>query len=251
MPYFTGDGTVDSADMCIMVDHWGEDYSLCDIGPMSWGDGIVDVEDLIVLAEHLFKELNDPTLVAHWALDEPADTIAQDSAGTNDAVTFGDPLWQPTGGQVNGAIQLDGIDDCVIIGSIPNLTEGSFSVFVWVKGGAPDQVVLSQIGGANWLLTDLSEGNLTTELTSPGRSGGPMLSQVNITDGNWHRIGFVWDGLYRTLYVDGVPSAEDTQDGLEGSAGGLYLGCGKAMEAGTYWSGLIDDVRIYNRAVSP
>jgi Tol biopolymer transport system component len=51
-----GDGIVDSADMCIMVDHWGTDDSLCDIGPMPWGDGIVDVQDLIVLAEHLFEE---------------------------------------------------------------------------------------------------------------------------------------------------------------------------------------------------
>jgi len=50
-----GDGIVDSADMCIMVDHWGENYPLCDIGPMPWGDGIVDVQDLIVLAEHLFE----------------------------------------------------------------------------------------------------------------------------------------------------------------------------------------------------
>ncbi|MHC4207488.1 MAG: protease inhibitor I42 family protein [Planctomycetota bacterium] len=52
-----GDGIVDSADMCIVVDHWGEDYPLCDIGPMPWGDGIVDVQDLIVLAEHLFEVL--------------------------------------------------------------------------------------------------------------------------------------------------------------------------------------------------
>jgi len=54
---FNGDGIVDSADMCIMVDHWGTDNSLCDIGPMPWGDGIVDVQDLIVLAEHLFEEV--------------------------------------------------------------------------------------------------------------------------------------------------------------------------------------------------
>ena len=40
-----------------MVDHWGTDNSLCDIGPMPWGDGVVDVQDLIVLAEHLFEEL--------------------------------------------------------------------------------------------------------------------------------------------------------------------------------------------------
>ena len=54
---FNGDGIVDAADMCIMVDHWGTDNSLCDIGPMPWGDGIVDVQDLIVLAEHLFEEV--------------------------------------------------------------------------------------------------------------------------------------------------------------------------------------------------
>jgi Tol biopolymer transport system component len=49
------DGIVDAADMCIIVDNWGTDNSLCDIGPMPWGDGIVDVQDLIVLAEHLFE----------------------------------------------------------------------------------------------------------------------------------------------------------------------------------------------------
>jgi hypothetical protein len=54
---FNSDGIVDAADMCIMVDHWGTDEPLCDIGPMPWGDGVVDVQDLIVLAEHLFEEV--------------------------------------------------------------------------------------------------------------------------------------------------------------------------------------------------
>jgi hypothetical protein len=57
--------------------------------------------------------------------------------------------------------------------------------------------------------------------------------------------------LYRTLYVDGVAVAEDTQDRLENPGSGFYIGTGKAMAPGTYFSGLIDDVRIYNRAVSP
>ena len=51
-----GDGIVDSADMCIMIDHWHTDNTLCDIAPLPLGDGIVDVQDLIVLAEHLFEE---------------------------------------------------------------------------------------------------------------------------------------------------------------------------------------------------
>jgi hypothetical protein len=55
-----GDGIVDAADTCIMIDHWGTDEPLCDIGPMPWGDGIVDVQDLIVLAEHLFEEVSQP-----------------------------------------------------------------------------------------------------------------------------------------------------------------------------------------------
>ena len=53
---FNGDGIVDASDMCIVLDHWGESYPLCDVGPMPWGDGMVDVHDLIVLAGHLFEE---------------------------------------------------------------------------------------------------------------------------------------------------------------------------------------------------
>jgi hypothetical protein len=246
---FNGDGSVDSADICLMVNHWGENYSLCDIGPTPIGDGMVDVQDLIVLAEHLFEDVNDPTLVAHWPLDEMEGNVARDNAGANDAATFGNPLWRPNDGIVYGAIQLDGVDDCIIVGPFPNPTEGPFSVLAWVKGGAPNQVVLSQIDVANWLLADPSEGNLMTEIKSPGRAGKPLQSQTNIADGNWHRIGFIWYGSNRKLYVDGVVVAEDTQSGLESSDNGLYIGCGRAMEPGTFWSGLIDDVRIYNRAL--
>jgi N-acetylneuraminic acid mutarotase/predicted secreted protein len=54
-PDFNGDGIVDCADICIMIDYWGTDESLCDIAPAPFGDGIVDIQDLIVLAENLFK----------------------------------------------------------------------------------------------------------------------------------------------------------------------------------------------------
>jgi len=53
------DGIVDAQDMCIVVDNWGTDNSLCDIGPMPWGDGVVDVQDLIVLSEHLFEGIGE------------------------------------------------------------------------------------------------------------------------------------------------------------------------------------------------
>ncbi|MBW7990555.1 MAG: hypothetical protein FVQ84_11140 [Planctomycetes bacterium] len=250
-PDFNGDGVVDGADISIMVDHWHTDEPSCDVAPAPWGDDIVDVQDLIVLSEYLLEDIYDPTLVAHWALDETEGDIAFDSAGINDAFVVGGPVWQSDGGLVDGALQLDGVDDVVVAGPVLNPAYGPFSVLAWIRGGAAGQTVISEPGGVNWLSADPLEGSLMTKLTSPGRFGGPMLSQTNITDGNWHRIGLVWDGLNRTLYVDSIAVAQDTQDRLGGSDNGLYIGTGKAMAPGTYFSGLIDDVRIYNRVVIP
>jgi Tol biopolymer transport system component len=235
------DGIVDAEDMCIMVDHWGTDEQLCDIGPMPWGDGVVDVQDLVVLAEHLFED--NRLLVARWPLDEIEGMSAHDNVSGNNDFVMGDPIWQPTGGKVDGALELDGVDDCIITSSSLNPADGPFSVFAWIKGGAPGQVVLSQMGIANWLCADESEGYLMTELAGPG--GGPLQSQTVITDDEWHQIGFEWNGSHRTLYVDDVLVAEDTQDSLNGSTNSLYIGTGKGMELGTFWSELIDDVRIY------
>ncbi len=248
---FNGDGTIDAADMCVMVDHWGIDEALCDIGPMPWGDGIVDVEDLKILAEHLFEEVNDPTLVAHWPLDETEGMVVTDSAGDSNGYALGDPVWQADGGKVNGALEFDGIDDFISTTAPLNPADGSFSVFAWLKGGAPGQAIISEPAGVDWLSLDSLTGHVMTELTTSGRDATPLKSQAAITDGNWHRIGFVWDGLYRTLYVDDAAVAEDTHDGLQNSGNGLYIGCGEPVKPGTFFSGLIDDVRIYNRVVKP
>jgi hypothetical protein len=248
---FNGDGQADGKDVLCMASRWSTDDPLCDIGPFAWGDGTVDLQDLIVLAEYLGKEVIDPALIAHWTLDESEGTVAVDSAGGKDGYVLGDAAWQPADGQVDGALQLDGVDDFVIINPVLNPADGPFSVLAWVKGGAAGQTVISQQGGANWLSTDPLGGFLMTELAEPGRSSGPLLSETTITDGQWHRIGFVWDGSDRTLYVDSVAVAQDMQGSLESSSNGLYIGVGKAMVPGTYFSGLIDDVRIYNRVVSP
>ena len=248
-----GDGIVDSADMCIVVDHWGTDNSLCDIGPMPWGDGVVDVQDLIILSEHLFEDVNDPTLIAHWPLDEAQGVIAYNNASDRDGTLVNGPVWQPDGGMVGGALQFDGIDDYVKTDPILSVADGKFSVVAWIQAGAPGQVVISAEMGSNWLMLE-AEGKLATELKATGRgAAGPLPSEASITDGTWHRIAFVWDGSYRHLYVDGVEVSGDIepQSALKGSGGGLYLGVGSHLTPGTFFSGLIDDIRIYNRIVSP
>jgi hypothetical protein len=249
---FNGDGIVDAADMCIMIDHWGTDYSLCDIGPTPLGDGVVDTQDLIVLAEHLFEEVFPLELVAYWKLDETEGDIAYNSISENHGILSGNPVWQPEGGHSAGALELDGVDDCVSTDFVLNPADGAFSVFAWIKGGAAGQVVLSQTGGANWLSADPSEGKLMTELVPPTTRSPfpPLVSETQITDGNWHQIGFVWSNARRELYVDGIVVAEDLQSNLASSNNGLYIGTGKERQVGTFWDGLIDDVRIYDVALS-
>jgi hypothetical protein len=245
---FNGDGIVDAADLCRMADHWGEDETSCDVDPMPWGDGLVDFSDLLVLTEYWLRDLR---LLAHWKMDEMEGGIAHDSIGGKDGHGPPDLLWRPQGGKVGGAVELDGIDDSLLTTFSLNPRHTSFSVFAWVKGGAPGQVIVSQSGGMDWLLAD-EEGKLMTMLRRSPFS--PTLgSECLITDNEWHRIGFAWDGSHRHLYVDGTQVAEDTADVmyLWASTGNLCIGGGANLEAGSYFSGLIDDVRIYNRAIEP
>ncbi len=256
---FNGDEIVDIDDLLMLIEHWGTDEPLCDIGPMLWGDGIVDVQDLDVLMSYWGQEILPPELIAYWRLDEAEGDIASDSSNGNDGTVYGDPAWQPEVGIVDGALQLDGIDDYVSTPFVLNPADDKFSVFAWIKGGAPGQVIISQtdgIGGtgATWLGADSSGGNLMTGLVTPpgGRSvPQPLVSEIVVIDNQWHLIGFVWDGSIRALYVDGVEVAKDTQAKLEGSDGGLHISAGKNLEVGTFFSGLIDDVRIYSLAVTP
>jgi len=251
---FNGDLKVDIKDLLILIEHWGQNYPLCDIGPMPWGDGKVDEKDLEVLMSHWGQPLEvppDPNLVAHWKLDETKGTLAEDISLAHDATLKGNPVWQPAGGKVGGAILLDGVDDYVQTPFVLNPSQGAFSVLAWVKGGAPGQVILSQMAKANWLSTDANAGRLMTELKAQGSLGTTLQSQSVVTDGNWHRVGLVWDGTNRVLYADDREVARDTQPSLPSSTTGLYMGVGNKLSKGTFWSGLIDDLRIYNRAVKP
>ena len=256
-----GDGIVDAADMCIMIDHWGENYSLCDIGPTPFGDGIVDVQDLIILSEHLFEDYR---IIAHWAMDEETGIIAYDCIGKYDGTLYGGPLWVPAGGKIDGALQFDGINDFMTTDFVLNPGKVSFSATAWIQGGAMDQVIISQADidlkgpidfsstWSTWLGINSSDGRLMTGLMDI--VFGPLKSESEITDGQWHHVGLVYDrdNLCRFLYVDGVEDARDTAPvaPIPSEDGGLFFGVGQNFDVGTFFSGLIDDVRIYNVALS-
>jgi len=58
---FNADEVVDLADLVLLIDNWGTDSTLYDIGPFAWGDGVVDVDDLKVF-------------IAEWEKANPVDS---------------------------------------------------------------------------------------------------------------------------------------------------------------------------------
>jgi len=53
---FNGDGNIDTVDLLILIDSWGQNDPLCDIGPTPYGDGIVDIKDLEVFMSYWEQE---------------------------------------------------------------------------------------------------------------------------------------------------------------------------------------------------
>ena len=162
--------------------------------------------------------------------------------------------WRPEGGVIGGALEFDGADGRFETPSFINPADGPFSVLAWVQGGGPGQVIVSQDSGSDWLAIDAESGGLMTAVAPPQSRRdptGPLVSDAIVTDGLWHRIALVWDGARRSLYVDETLVARDEQDSLVSRIGDLNIGCGLDQSPGTFFTGLIDDVRIYHRAVSP
>jgi len=191
------------------------------------------------------------SLVAHWRLDELEGDVALDSAGSAHGTLNGTPHWLPSQGAMGGAVQLDGQENYISVPAVLNPSDGPFTIFAWIKGGLPGQVILAQAEGVGWLLADALAGYLGTALRGAGRNSAPLWSETVITDGDWHRVGLVWNGAERALYVDDAEVARDAQGSLSGSDAGLHIGADADLGAASFWSGLIDDVRIYGRALTP
>jgi hypothetical protein len=158
---------------------------------------------------------------------------------------------------IGGVLQLNGADDYISTPAILDPSAGDFSLFLWIKGGAPDQTIVSQENGTSWLMTNPADGALRTNPRTPEVTGrnakpaGPSLtSSTVVTDSDWHLVAFVRESNERILYVDDTEVARDTAETLEPVLGGLYIGASSAMEPADFFSGLIDDVRIYNVAVT-
>jgi len=245
-PDFNKDGVVDTVDMHIMVDNWGRSDSACDIAPEPSGDGIVDIQDLIALADYM--EAVDARLIMRLRLDETCGDIAKDSALDNDGLLNGNPVWIPADGIYGGALQFDGIDDTISGPFILDPKTGPFSFCAWIKTSSPSSAIVSQVNAFYDCLSIDSSGHLITNMSYPMPA---LESNVIVTDDTWHHIGLIRDEVGKSLYVDGVEVARDNTLPALPAIGDLRIGADKILDPGSFFTGMIDDIRIYNQALEP
>ena len=204
-------------------------------------------------------------LVAHWTFDEGSGDTAFDSSGNEyHATLVGDPAWVP--GWLGGAINLENGGYGGILGlfyeasGIPEVT-----VCAWVRTSSSGaQFVASFDRNEYWRLAVGS----TNSNVSPGQVGWHVQTDAGmldygserlVDDGEWHHICGVYDNGTATIYIDGAPEPSREQGSTMGRSTLRYGYIGKNSEAttenqagpgGTPLSGDLDDLRIYDNALS-
>ncbi len=189
-------------------------------------------------------------LVALWSLDEGEGTAVADSSGNDHTgVLKGDPTW--TTGAIGGALEFDGDGDYVDLGTSPSFDIADrITVAAWIKVNAFDvdwQTIISK-GDVAWRLSRSQGDNLHFACT--GLWPEWVHGTANVNDGQWHHAAGVYDGATLRLYVDG------RLDVSVATAGRINV-CEYPVTIGENleepqraWNGAIDEVRLYNYALS-
>jgi hypothetical protein len=197
----------------------------------------------------------DPDLAAYWKFDDGSGTTALDSSGNgNDGVFVGDPKW--VAGKFGGALEFNG-DDYVNCGNGPSLQiQDEITITFWFKVQAFSNTWEGFLAkGDNSYRASRSGGtgnatHMGATGTSVGGGNGYFDGTVVITDNQWHHWAGVYDGTAGRIYIDGVLDTASPGTGqISISNYNFYIG-ENAQATGRLLHGLMDEVRIYSRALT-
>ena len=198
--------------------------------------------------------------------DGVVETTADSTGNGNSGIVYNEPSWQPFGGIINGAVGFNGVNEKIEEPGADSYLNGlsAITVSVWVKSDVTDQNRGILFGREP---TGFDE-DLGIRYDRSGVFGGGseiIKASIRTTSGYtqiesssyvqttaWQHLALVWEsGSNLKLYIDGqLDSFSYNSEPVFGTVSGiskLMLGRGTK---GYYWDGLIDDVRIYNRALN-
>lgn len=214
----------------------------------------------------------DPNLIGWWKLDEGSGIAAIDSSGNGlSGVVNGNPTWGTNGPfDQSNYLLFDGTNDWVDINSVPQgkflLPNYTVSLYFRLDGSVTDErTMFSAVDSAegHGILLSLNRNNPGTiryvhryPIQGTGVGNEDTYSPATGTrynDGQWHHLATVRESdVSRLLYADGVLVASNTNAlGAFDRPLRVLFGAVRPGWLARWWNGAIDDVRIYNRVLSP
>ncbi len=229
-----------------------------------------EVAALYRAGETVRKTANNSGLAGYWSFDEGTSTIAGDMSGNGGNGSLSNFSFPPSAtsgwarGKKGGALSFDGSDDNVMIAttSAPSLQiSDNFTVLMWVYlkssgGGSFMDVINKSIHTSGGGLYMAYKNDVGFICGADNQSNSPV-SGLSANDvGSWHLIACTTSSNARSIYVDGVFKASNNGGSSSwNNNGNLFIGAGTSGSLGTAAAfnanAVIDDVRVYNRVLSP
>jgi hypothetical protein len=198
------------------------------------------------------------SIVSHWTFDEGVGSIARDSVGTNDGIVLG-ATWEPSC-MIGGCLRFNGASAVQV--NVPTglpLGGAPRTVTLWFQ--SEKDLILSpgsalfQYGTAG---TDGAMFGLITSVSAPGVPyffgwNRDFVGTTPIAQNVWHHAAVVYDGSTVDLYIDGNLDGWGTAAlATQVDPNGFTIGWRPptAFNGDIRWTGRIDDVRLYARALS-
>ena len=218
-----------------------------------------EIQSLYTAGEATLHNLaNRNGLVGEWSFDEGAGTAARDSSGSGNTGTLvGSPAWVT--GKHGGALSFNGSSSYVDVPASTSMNTSLFSVTGWIKPSS--SLTGADVGFVSKWSANISDGWFvelgntgdqariyTQGTTNPSWIPAAYSFPVN----QWSFVGVVYDGTKKYFYVNGSlvdsiaatgnisPTTKDVLIGLSQGSGALSH----------YFPGVIDDVKLYSRALS-
>jgi hypothetical protein len=204
----------------------------------------------------------DPNLVAWYQFDEGAGTIANDTAGGHNG-TINGAAW--AAGKVGGALSFDGVNDYIRVPDNPSVRftqNSSFTLCTWINpistNGQGALLSKWQTDSRSGLFTYTMEWWKANEVIGFGACNSghsyvyPASPDGIAPVGVWSHIACVYDNRNMRIYVNGELEASGYFPYSTTNVADNDLGIGALITSGVerYFGGTLDDVRIYNRALT-
>ncbi|MHC4544362.1 MAG: LamG-like jellyroll fold domain-containing protein, partial [Planctomycetota bacterium] len=200
-----------------------------------------------IIADPCFVEPEYLAPISYWKLDEAGGTTAYDSAGGNHGTLINGPTW--TTGQINGALNFDGVNDYVDVGNDNSLmTTGDLTISAWIKAHKNRACIYSHTW-AGWRLGfGIGNNDYDGRLGFYTSSYGHWIEAGNsLADDTWYHVAVTLERNMVRLYTDGFEIGYRIGAPASGLTGNANIGI---YNYTWHFGGIIDEVAIYDRALS-